>query len=459
MRYSLSNGGDYSPAAEARLIPVLARALDLGRGPPGLVSWVRSRVPASVTAGRDDGVARRGTLLKRLAGELSRMLPQSALETIVGRGSQPTLRAPAADEPTPRQPAATSPPARGTDARPGTTPMIDAELFYRIFEFAPDAILVVDGGGRIVRANARAEKLFGHTREELAGQQVEVLVPRRFAERHPRFREGYAAAPHPRPMGVGLDLSGLRKDGSEFPVDVMLAPLGPEKGAPVLAVVRDATERKRAEEQARQARETYLKELHHRVKNNLQVISSLLFLQSTRTADPNATAILTESRARVKSIALIHERLSRSPDRSDIDFAGYVRDLVADLAHTYGVDRRRVRVSVNVGEVRLGIDTAIPCGLIINELVSNSLKHAFPGDRGGEVVVELVAGGPRQFTLTVRDDGAGLPAGFERRQGNSLGLKLVSDLTRQLEGTFAVEPGPGAAFRVTFEELHHPERS
>ncbi|GMV95178.1 MAG: hypothetical protein AMXMBFR82_49560 [Candidatus Hydrogenedentota bacterium] len=334
------------------------------------------------------------------------------------------------------------------------------EILHGIFEFAPDAILLVDGGGRIAMANAQAFRMFGYAPSELVGNLVEVLVPQRLAARHVKHRSGYHASPRTRPMGAGIDLFGKRKDGTEFPVDIMLSPIETERGRLILGVVRDVTERKRMEVEALHVRETYLKEVHHRVKNNLQVISSLLFLQTVHTPDPKVLEILKESQSRVKSIALIHEKLYRSAELVRLDFAGYVRDLVTDLFRSYGMDQRGISATVRVENVSLEIDTAIPCGLIINELVSNVLKHAFPNGRSGNVMVELEPAGDRRFNLLVKDNGVGLPEGFDWRASASLGLKLVNDLTRQLDGTIRVDTANGGtAFHITFREVQYKERA
>jgi PAS domain S-box-containing protein len=333
------------------------------------------------------------------------------------------------------------------------------EIMYRIFEFAPDAMLVVDQDGRIAKANAQAEKMFGYTRAELIGQLIEILVPRRLSAGHISHRSGYIAAPRTRTMGAGLELYGLRKDGTEFPVDIMLSPMTTGEGHLVLGVVRDVTERKRIETEALEAREMYLKEVHHRIKNNLQVISSLLFLQSTYTADKNVIKLLQESQGRVKSIALIHEKLYRTPELGKIDLPEYIRDLVTDLQHTYGVGKDSVSIDVKVDNVSIEIDTAIPCGLIVNELVSNALKYAFPNGGHGKLMVHIEQTGPKRFVLMVEDDGVGMPENFDVKKSRSLGLKLVGDLARQLDGRVETRVDHGTKFRIEFTELMYKERS
>ena len=192
-----------------------------------------------------------------------------------------------------------------------------------------------------------------------------------------------------------------------------------------------------------------LKEIHHRVKNNLQIVYSLLRLQYRRITDPLAANILLESQNRIKSIAMVHEKLYSSEDLASINLGQYLPKLAASLFSSYNINANAITLQTKVDDVSFDIDTAIPCGLIINELVSNALKYAFP-QQAGEIAIELHWVGEETIVLTVSDNGIGLPANFEQTQTNSLGLKLVSDLVNQLKGTIELKREQGTAFKITF---------
>ncbi|XGV99678.1 MAG: sensor histidine kinase [Leptolyngbya sp. BL-A-14] len=224
-----------------------------------------------------------------------------------------------------------------------------------------------------------------------------------------------------------------------------------------LGVAVDVTPAKRFEE-LRQAqaqlqaslheKTVLLKEIHHRVKNNLQIVYSLLRLQYRRIKDKQAAAILLESQNRIKSIALVHEKLYRSEDLAHINLSHYIPNLAASLFSSYNINANTITLKTNVEDVSLDIDMAIPCGLIINELVSNALKYAFT-DQAGEITIDLQRESQQTIMLTVRDNGIGLPADLELAQANSLGLKLVKDLVNQLEGTIELHRDRGTEFKVT----------
>jgi len=218
-----------------------------------------------------------------------------------------------------------------------------------------------------------------------------------------------------------------------------------------LIIARDITQKKHEEEVRR--RGLLLKEIHHRVKNNLQVVSGLLYLQSTRMSDKHVIEMFNESSNRVKSMSLIHEKLYQSNDATTVDFDRCVRDLIDALLRSYGVDRNAIRVNLEIDRTGLGMDSAVPCGLIINELVSNSFKHAFPGGRRGEVRIAMSRHDGDRITLVVADNGVGLPENLDFLNAESLGLQLVVTLVDQLRGTITLSRDTGTKFTVVFTEV------
>ncbi len=327
--------------------------------------------------------------------------------------------------------------------------------FRGFLESAPDAVVVVNGDGEIVTINSLTERMFGYSREELLGRKVEVLVPNRYHHTHVHQRSAYSREPRTRPMGAGRELTGQRKDGSEFPVEISLSPLETEEGTLVISIVRDVTQRHQAEAQIKASlreKEVLLKEIHHRVKNNLQVTSSLLKLQSGYIQDPQAREMFAESQNRIRSMALVHEKLYQSRDLSRIDFADYIKSLASLLFRSFGGDRERIALNVEGDHIFLSVETAVPCGLIVNELLSNSLKHAFPEGREGEIVVAVHGSEPGWYVISVKDTGVGLPTGLDVEQTETLGLQLVRTLAGQLRAEVEVLRDGGTEFKIRFME-------
>lgn len=342
------------------------------------------------------------------------------------------------------------------DARTQRDIWTSDESFRRVVEFAPSAMVMIDRGGQIVLVNAQTEQLFRYPRSALIGQPVEILVPDCLRKEHRQFRLGFFDAPQPRPMGAGRDLFACRADGSEFPVEIGLNPIETDTGTMVLATIIDITERQRARqklENALQEKTILLNEVHHRVKNNLQIISSLLNLQAMHASDPRLRELLGESQSRVRAMALTHQLLYERKDYSRIDLGEYLERLGQLLLGSYQERRSRIALLRILPTERHFVDfeRAISCGLVVNELVTNSFKHAFPDARTGEIRIELQAS-DTELILIVADNGNGLPDDFDLSNIRSLGLQLVPLLVDQMGGRFAIEAQAGV--RIT---LHFPK--
>jgi len=220
--------------------------------------------------------------------------------------------------------------------------------------------------------------------------------------------------------------------------------------------------RKRTEDELRaslRAREMLVRESSHRVKNNLAIISSLLSLQSGRVEDETVRGLIRESRGRVQAMSLIHEKLYRSADMKTINFREYASHLAASLFRTYDTGEGAVRLDTDIANVMLDVDTVIPCGLILNELVTNALKYAFADGRDGQVTVGFETTGDGRCCLSVRDDGVGFPEDLDFRSAPTMGMQIINSLVAQLEGTIELLKGGGTEFRVMFEgrEIHDGE--
>jgi two-component sensor histidine kinase/PAS domain-containing protein len=228
-----------------------------------------------------------------------------------------------------------------------------------------------------------------------------------------------------------------------------------EQGQPisVSGVEFDITERKQIEDQLRlslQEKEILLKEIHHRVKNNLQVISSLLSLQTRSIKDSLVTSLFQVTQNRVQTIALLHEHLYQSDNLAQISFSNYIQQLVAHIFTTHDSLAKNIFSSIDSDALELSIDMALPCGLIVNELVTNSLKYAFPDGRSGQVKIHFTLNQTEHYVLTIWDDGIGIPDGLNNSTSNTLGLRLVQALAKQLKGTIELDQSNGNLFTFIF---------
>ena len=325
------------------------------------------------------------------------------------------------------------------------------QRFRQVVESAPDGLAMVDMAGRMVLVNAGMESIFGYARSEMLGNGIEMLMPERHRPAHGALFQGYMGAPSARDMAGRRELYARRSDGSEFPVEIGLNPIPTETGTMVLATIQDVTTRKadrRMIEKALEEKTILLHEIHHRVKNNLQVISSLLNLQA-RGAEPGVAGALAESQGRVKAMALIHQLLYERNDFSQVDLSAYLRRLCALFQEGYRGNRANFALRVDApGEIFLSLQSAVPCGLLVNELVTNAVKHAFPEQRAGHIDVGLVATDDGHCVISVADDGIGLPADVIPGVSSSLGMQLIPLLAEQANGEWTVHREHGTRFEL-----------
>ncbi|WP_424358990.1 histidine kinase N-terminal 7TM domain-containing protein [Methanocella sp. MCL-LM] len=323
-----------------------------------------------------------------------------------------------------------------------------SEARYKtMVETAGEGICILDKEDRVVFINKKVSDLTGFTPEEAYGQSAYGFIG---SEYHEALRKNLAA----KRLGVSeqYDYRLNCKDGSSVWVIASASALYDEKGEfmATLAMLTDITDRKRADEQLKvslKEKEALLKEVHHRVKNNLQIITSLLNLQSSGMEDPKYTDMIRDSQNRIKSMALVHEHLYKSRDLSNIDIAEYLTSLITNISRSYSQASGRATLRTDIENINVDIDRAVPIGIIVTELVSNAYKYAFPEGRKGEIGVELHRDAEK-IVLTIRDNGVGLPEDFEIGKTGTLGLQLVEMLTQQIDGELEIEKGERTVFRI-----------
>lgn len=363
--------------------------------------------------------------------------------------------------------------------------LAEAARFSSLLHATPEAVLIADAHNHIIASNPAAQNLFGYAEDELQCLNINSLLPSGVGlaaglARSEAGEEGAALRP-----GTSLaEVMGRRGDGSEFPCELSLASwrskaeAGEDEGFCAI-ILRNISGRKRDEARLEEStrrvqaslreKEVLLKEIHHRVKNNMQVISSILSLQASMLDDPSVRAALRESQGRIKSMSLIHEKLYRSDDLGRVDFSDYLRGLAQDLvrSHPPRGSQRSARLELELQPVHLSIDQAAPAGLLVNELLSNALKHAFRDFSSAQeplLRVRLSQVEPQvqaqaeeevesQVQVEVEDNGRGMEPGFEWRSSESLGLQLVSTLAEQLEGQIESSPGQpgGTRWQLRFQ--------
>jgi two-component system, sensor histidine kinase PdtaS len=327
------------------------------------------------------------------------------------------------------------------------------EQFRMLFDHTQEGIFLVDGSnGAVVDVNKAGAQFFE--------TDPAVFAQSRFADHFPQPQQdmiGALIGDHG-PAGDSthtITLHRDRTDGREMILEFAITTANLQSRKLLLVLARDVTEHYRSDQQLRSSlreKEALLREVHHRVKNNLQIISSLLHMQAAESTDPQIQTVFQESQTRVRSMALVHERLYQSGDFSGINFRDYIPAVGKDLLFSYG--RTDIALVMDAEDIHLAIDSAIPCGLIVSELISNCLKHAFPAGRHGTIRIELHSLNAAHVRLAVRDNGVGFPPDKAIEDCHTMGLALVTGLTHQLDGVITLDRSEGTAFVIDFPLAH-----
>lgn len=324
------------------------------------------------------------------------------------------------------------------------------EKFRNLADQSPNMIFI-NSKGRVVYVNKACEDLMGYPKEKYLAPDFDfmtIIAPESrelIIKNFKKHTSGEEVAPY--------EYSLITKDGKKIDAIITSKLIKFQDDFAILGIITDITERIGAEKKLKESlaeKDVLLKEIHHRVKNNMQIISSLLRLQSHTIKDENALDMFKASQSRIKSMALVHESLYKSEDLSRVDFASYISRMTTHLFSIYAPQASHISRDLNVSEMFLDISRAIPCGQIVNELVSNSLKHAFIRKKQGRVAVKMDMDNQGKVTLVVKDDGIGFPQNLNFRKTETLGMQLVNDLVHQLEGTIHLDRKGGTTFKINF---------
>mgnify|MGYP002477188595 CR=1 FL=1 len=319
-----------------------------------------------------------------------------------------------------------------------------------------DTLIVVDSGGTIRKANKVTFALLGYNEDELIGTPVDKIMNKEGKEELARLIK--AGSAHI------FEATYVTKEGKEVPVECSAAPMTDKNGElkSIVCVAEDITERKRAEAKIQASlreKEVLLREIHHRVKNNLQIISSLLSMQAMKATDRRVVESLLDSRGRIQTMSLIHSHLYQSENLEQVEMGTTIRKMVNFLLQLYAKDRKTITSVVTAGGTILPISQAIPCGLIVNELVSNALKHAFNGMTEGSIEIAMRELPGDRIQLGVKDNGSGIPEELDIYKTDTLGLKLVRTLAEvQLKGTMGLTRDGGTEIYIQFKTMRNAGR-
>ncbi|KJU84501.1 sensory transduction histidine kinase [Candidatus Magnetobacterium bavaricum] len=332
-----------------------------------------------------------------------------------------------------------------TERKQAEASMAESEARFRQLADATFEGIAISERGRLLDVNTQLIEMLGYENvSEVIGKTALDFTAPQFHE----LTANNIAADYARPYESML----IRKDATAFPVEVHGKTMMRDGRKIRITAIQDITERKKAEDQIKQSlreKESLLREIHHRVKNNLAIVTGLIALQARTIQDAAVKQLFEESKQRVKSMSLVHEKLYQTKDLSSINFAEYIESIVSEIVAMYRIDTNTITANMNVEDIELDLEAAVPCGLIINELLTNAFKYAFPNNRKGIISIHFIKA-DQTYTLTIKDNGVGLPEGFDYQKSDTLGLQLVTALTGQLDGTLQIKSEDGMETVVMF---------
>lgn len=323
--------------------------------------------------------------------------------------------------------------------------------YYDLYDLAPVGYFTIDREGRVTEINLTGASLLGLERSVVKGKPFHHFITFDSQDIYYLKRQQILRTK----VQQSFELKIKKADNSEFHAKLECRPVCDPEGkiTYIRGVIIDINRLMLAEEQLKNSlreKEFLLKELHHRVKNNLALVSSMLNLQEETVRDPIVDRVFESSRNRIKSMALVHEILYNSEDLAKIDFSQYIKKLLNHLSYSYVTRKTGPTLKIRIGDINMPINKAIPCGLIINELATNAFKYAFTGNRTGEIRIELAVKDDKSCQLLIGDNGVGLPADLDVASTKSFGFTLVTILINQLKGSFEIDGSEGTTFRITF---------
>ncbi len=340
----------------------------------------------------------------------------------------------------------------GQEAKGDQTLRASEERWRALSACSPVGIFTCDVAGWVTYTNPRCREIGDFTLEESLGNGFARVI--HSEDRDRSVSEWFALAKTGQQYADEFRV--VNRQGSVRWVRVRTAPIVSDAGQLIghTGTVEDITDQKHAKEQitaSLREKEVLLKEIHHRVKNNLQIISSLIYLQAQRVEDLKVRQIFEDSQSRISAMALVHENLYRSQNLSRINLSEYIQTLTASLFYTYRIQPGLVQLKVNADDsILVSLDKAIPCGLVLNELMTNALKHGFSEGKTGEIVVTLEQMPSNQIHLIVENNGNQLPDAFDLKRTQSMGLRLIHELVNQLRGHFELDETDKTRFKITF---------